>query len=360
MVSERELSKRKTTQQTISISPALKARIEQYINDNNKKDPKDIRLKSVSSFYNYVLEKTMDCFDKGKTLDDFELFIDSEINDFFDKITFKALIPYYETALKTNKYTDPTFDRLPLFFLTIRRLYFSIMDPHDIDSINNLFSRLKNFMLGNSLTKDANLDLFTGKSETDLTGIFEFSGFYQNLSFENCKYTAAIFGLLGVKVTNCLYSEKDNYCRFDLEATELFYRKELLRTERIKLINNNVSQLINYKQIIQDDDDYFLWMKIADDKNIFISFNNPVIRDEYFNLIRKKVMEFSEKEEFHVLMLKLFEKLHWIDIESENELLFHLRLSETKNQDEIQFLMKILSEKSEVIKDNGIYYLTPK
>ena len=37
MVSNKELSKKKTTQQTISISPALKARIEQYVHDNNKK-----------------------------------------------------------------------------------------------------------------------------------------------------------------------------------------------------------------------------------------------------------------------------------------------------------------------------------
>ncbi|MFX1428246.1 MAG: hypothetical protein ACFFBE_17465 [Promethearchaeota archaeon] len=360
MVSERELSKKKTTQQTISISPALKARIEQYVNENNKRNPKDSRLKSVSSFYNYVLEKTMDCFDKGKSLDDFESFIDSEINDFFDKITFRAIIPYYEAALKTNKYTDPTFDKLPLFFLTIRRLYFSIMDPHDIDSINNLFNRLRNFIMSNNLTKDANLDLFTGKSNTDLTGIFEFSGLYQNLSFENCKYTAAIFGLLGVRITNCLYSEKDNYCRFDLEATELFYRKELLRTERIKLINKNVAQLINFKQIVFDDDDYFLWMKIADDKNNYICFNNPETRNELINLIRKEIEEFSEKEEYNLLILKLFEKLHWIDIESETELIFHLRLSETKNQDELQFLMKTLSEKSQVAQDNGIYYLTKK
>ena len=119
MVAERELSKKKTTQQTISISPALKARIEQYVSDNHKKMPKDRRFKSISSFHNYVLEKSLDCFDKGKTLDDFETFVDSEISNFFDKITFKAVIPYYEAALKTNRFTDPTFDKLPLFFLTI-------------------------------------------------------------------------------------------------------------------------------------------------------------------------------------------------------------------------------------------------
>jgi hypothetical protein len=357
MVSERELSKKKTTQQTISISPALKARIEQYVNNNFKKFPKDNRLKSISSFYNYVLEKTMDCFDKGKTLDDFETFVDSEISNFFDKITFKAIIPYYEAALKTNRFTDPTFDKLPLFFLTIRRLYFSIMDPYDIESIKEFFDRLRNWLLTNNLTKDSNLDLFTGKSKTDLTGIFEFSGFYRNLSFENCKYTAAIFGLLGVNISNCLYSEKENYCRFDLETTELFYQKELVRSERIKLMNNNVYQLINYSRIILDDEDYFLWMKMANDENNFISFNNPLTRKEWIDLIGKEIEEFSEKEEFNLHVLRFFEKLHWVDIESEEELIFRIRLSKSKHPDEHQFLMNTLSKKSKVLQNNGKYYL---
>ena len=357
MVAERELSKKKTTQQTISISPALKARIEQYVSDNNKKMPKDHRFKSISSFHNYVLEKSLDCFDKGKTLDDFETFVDSEISNFFDKITFKAIIPYYEAALKTNRFTDPTFDKLPLFFLTIRRLYFSIMDPSDIESIKELIDRLRNWLLSNNLTKDSNLDLFTGKSNTDLTGIFEFSGFYQNLSFENCKYTAAIFGLLGGKISSCLYSEKDNYCRFDLEATELFFRKELVRSERIKLMNSNVSQLINYHRIINDDDDYFLWMKLANDKNNFICFNNPDTRMEWFNLIKEEIDKYSEKEETLLHILKFFEKLHWIDIESEEELIFQIRLSESKHPDEIQFLLNTLSTKSKVLQNNGKYYL---
>jgi len=357
MASERKLSKKKTTQQTISISPALKARIEKYVNDNNKKNPKDNRFKSISAFHNYVLEKTMDCFDNDKTLDDFQSFIDSEIQDFFDKISFKALIPYYENAVKPNRYTDPTFNKLPFLYLTIRRLYFSIMDPYDINSIKNLFNRLRNYLLSNNLTKESNLDLFTGKSKTDFTGIFEFSGIYRNLSFENCKYMAAIFGLIGGKITNCLYLEKDNYCRFDLKATDLFFRKELdNKSERMKLINYNISQLINYMRIINDDD-YYLWMKMAEDKNIFISFNNSEARKEWFNLIENELERFGEKEDYTLNMLRFFERLHWVDVESERELKFHIRLSEPKNKDEIQLLKKILSRKSKISQRDEKYYL---
>jgi hypothetical protein len=357
MVSERELSKKKTTQQTISISPALKARIEQYVNNNSKKNPKDIRLKSISSFYNYVLEKTMDCFDKGKTLEDFEAFADEEIRNFFNKITFNAIIPYYEDALKTNRYTNPSFDKLPLFFLTIRRLYLSIMDPYDNESIKFLFDRLRNWLLSNNLTKDSSLDLFTGKTKTDLSGIFEFSGFYRNLSFENCKYVAAIFGLLGVRITNYIHSEKDNYFRFDLKATELFFQKELVRSERIKLMNENVAQLINYKHIIFDKNDYFLWMKLAKGKNNLICFNNQETQFEWFELIREEIERFGEKEEYLLHFIRFFEKLHWIDIESEEDLIFQIRLSEEKHPKEIQFIIKTLSEKSKVSQNDGKYYL---
>ncbi len=87
MASDRPLSKKKITQQTISISPALKDRIEQYVIENHKKYPNDNGFKNISAFYNYVMEKTMDCFEQGKTIDDFEAFVDSEIKEFFEKNT---------------------------------------------------------------------------------------------------------------------------------------------------------------------------------------------------------------------------------------------------------------------------------
>ena len=53
----------------------------------------------------------MDCFEQGKTIDDFEAFVDREIKEFFGKISFNALIPYYETAIRTNRYTHPFFEK---------------------------------------------------------------------------------------------------------------------------------------------------------------------------------------------------------------------------------------------------------
>ena len=93
------MSSRKTSQQTISISANLKRRIEEYVTINHENYPNDKRFRSVSSFYTSVMEKTMDCFDKGKTLDDFESFVDSDVKGFLENLSFNGLIPYYENEI---------------------------------------------------------------------------------------------------------------------------------------------------------------------------------------------------------------------------------------------------------------------
>jgi hypothetical protein len=356
MTSERPLSKKRITQQTISISPALKDRIERYVIENNKKSPGDKRFKSVSEFYNSVIEKVMDILEQEKTLDDLESFVDREVKDFFNKISFNALIPYYENAIITNRYKNPTLEKNPFFYFTLRRLYMSRIDPYDITSINTIFNRVKNYIFSNNLTKDFRLDLFTGKSPQDLTGVFEHAGLYKNLCFENYKYSAALFGLLGSKITGFLYSRKNNYCRFDLKATDLFFRRELMKSERIKLMEHNLSYFINYNNIINDKD-YFLWMKFAEDKTIIINFNNEQTKKDWVDLIENDIKKFGEKEDIPLNMLKIFEKLHWIEIESEKDLIFEIRLSAIKYQHEREYLLKVLSSYSKISQRNGKFCL---
>jgi hypothetical protein len=349
-------SPKKISQQTISIAPKLRERVEKYVLENQQKNPRDKRFKSISSYYNFILEKTLDCFDKGKNLDDFEIFVDGETKNFFDKISFNAVIPYYEDAIKTNKYTDPAFEKTPFFFLAIRRLWLSMMDPNDISNINNAFNRIRNYFFSNNLTLEFRLDLITKQSSSDLNGIFEFAGIYKNLSFESCKYNAAIFGLLGVKITNVVYSDKDIYYRFDLETTDLFFRKDLVKNERIKLMKYNVAYLINYKKIIEDDD-YYLWMKMANDRNVIISFNTEQAQQEWVKLIEGEIRNIVEKEDIPLYALKLFEKLHWVEIESEKDLIFQVRLSKIKHQNERQFLFDTLSKCSKISESDKKYYL---
>ncbi len=356
MPPEKKLSTKKISQQTISITPELRERLEKFILENQEKSPNDKRFKSISSYYNFILEKTMDCFEKGKNLDDFELFVDGEIRNFFDKISFNALIPYYEDAIKTNKYTDPAFEKTPFLFLTLRRLYLTMMDPNDISSIKNIFNRVRNYLFSNNLTVEFSLDLFTRENGVDMKGIFEYAGIYKNLCFETSKYTAALFGLLGAKITNIIYSDKDIYYRFDLETTDLFFQKELLKHDRIKLMKHNIAQLINYQKIL-DDDDYHLWMKMAEDRNVILSFNTEQAQQQWVNLIEINLRSIVEKEDIPLYVLKFFEKLHWVEIESEKELIFQVRLSKTKHQYEMQFLFDTLSKYSKISELDKIYYL---
>jgi len=353
---EKKPSTKKISQQTISITPELRERLEHFIQLNQEKNPNDKRFKSLSSYYNFILEKTIDCFEKGKNLDDFELFVDGETKNFFDKISFNAVIPYYEDAIKTNKYTDPSFEKTPFFFLAIRRLYLSMMDPNDISSIRNAFNRIRNYFFSNNLTLEFRLDMITGRSSSVINGIFEFAGIYKNLSFESCKYNAAIFGLLGVKLTNVLYSDKDIYYRFDLETTDLFFRKELVKNERIKLMKQNIAQLINYKNIIEDDD-YYLWMKMAEDRNVILKFNTEQTQEEWLKKVEEDIRKIEEKEDIPLYMLKFFQKLHWVEIESEKDQIFQIRLSKTKHQHEWQFLFDAISKYSKISELDGKYYL---
>ncbi|MFW9867247.1 MAG: hypothetical protein ACFFEN_14215 [Candidatus Thorarchaeota archaeon] len=349
-------SKKKTTQQTISITSKLKERIENYVHESQEKNPDDPRFKSVSALYNYVMETTLDCFDKGKNLDDLDNFVDSEFKTFFDRLSFSAVIPYYEEAIKTNRYSDLTFEKVTLFFLTIRKFYLSKMDPTNISSIKILVERIKNYLVSNNLTKEFKIDLFTGKTKTDLTATFEFVGLAQNLGYETCKYTAAFFGLLGIKVTDCVYSFKDIYYRYDLKATDLFYRKDLAKPERIKLMNDNLTYFTNYSRVINDED-YYLWMKMAEDKNIIICFNNEETKKEWTNLIQEELSKYPEKEEKILHILKYFEKMHWVDIENTKDLIFHVRLFKPKYQSEREYMFEILSQFSNVSEIGGKYYL---
>ncbi|MFX0142273.1 MAG: hypothetical protein ACFFDN_52020, partial [Candidatus Hodarchaeota archaeon] len=146
------------------------------------------------------------------------------------------------------------------------------------------------------------------------------------------------------------------YCRFNLDSTDLIFRKDLAKKERIKLVNDNMNLLINYRQIINDKD-FYLWMKLAEDKGIYINFNNNDTQKRWLELIADEIKEFGESTDFSLDLLKFFERLHWIDIESENDLRFRFRLSEEKNQEEIQLLINFLSKYTKVIELNGIYNL---
>ncbi|MFX0018400.1 MAG: hypothetical protein ACFFAK_01610 [Promethearchaeota archaeon] len=356
MTSKRFLSEKRTTHQSISISPALKDWIERYVSVNRQKNPEDDRFRSVSAFYNYVMEKVMDIFQKGKGLDDFERFVDIGMSSFYEGFSFRATIPQHEPSLEKNRYSGLTFGRITSYLFSFRKYLLKNIEMRDFSTIKNLLERFKNYALANKTAKDYRFEIITDKSSKYPTLIWEIVGIYRNISYESYKFFVGTLGFIGIKLVNAIYSEHDNYCRMDLKPTDLYFEEKIMKKKRIELMNENLRYFLNYSRIL-DDDDYFLWMNLAEEKEFLINFNNENVFRKKLNSIIDDIKQYSEKEKFGLKILKLFEKLHWIEIIDKKKLAFRIRLDDKKFQLERAFLIKELSDYAKISKVDGQYFL---
>ncbi|TFG27586.1 MAG: hypothetical protein EU532_07145 [Promethearchaeota archaeon] len=358
MPSKKYLSNKKISHQAISISPALKEWIKRYVNVMHNKFPHDERYKSISAFYCYVMENVLNIFEKGKSLDDFNRVIDGEIDELYEKFGFKAIIPFHELVFKSNRYTEIDIFSMLNFTLTMRKYYMDGADLHNLEAFKLSLERMKTAWFSDKLLKDAKIEFYSKKDSKYPSAIFEYSAKkgYRNLHFENLKLNAAGFGLLGAKITDFLYSEQDNYARFDLTLTDLFFEKDMALKERKTLIEHNLKFIINYNRILNDKN-YYLWMKMAEDNDIIINFINFKARKRWVENIEKDLNEFGTNEKGSLTWLKFFENLHWIRIENEMDLTFQIRLSKEENEEEYDFLLNYLSKYGKIIQENGRFYL---
>jgi len=357
MSSKKFLSTKKTAQQTISISPALKDWIKRYVNVNKKKSPNDERFRSVSSFYNYIMDNIMRIFKKGKSLDDFERIEDKMIKDFFDRFTFKATIPLYEMAIEEHKYSPFSFEFSTRFLFLYLDMFHQDVKSHNFKDVEIFFERIRSRYAKTTVSKDMRLELSTGKNNTPTRGTLEFIGKYRNLHFENCKFFAAILAILGVRITDFIYSPDDYYCRFELIETDLLFNKEeLARKERLKLIEENVDYITNYNRML-DDKDFYLWMKLSEDNEIFVSFKNQTVFNKWVKKVEIQLRQFGSKEGFLPKILQFFNKLHWIKIENINNLSFRIEHVLEQNKEQKRYLFNYLSKTAEISEIDGIYYM---
>jgi len=356
MPSRKYLSNKKTAQQTISISPALKEWIIRYVNVNHRDNPNDERFKSVSSFYNHVLEKILKLFEKGKTLDDFERVEDKEIKDLFEPFTFKAIIPLYEMVSESNRYTPFSFEFTTRFMLRYINWMRKQYRPGSFDDLSLLFDRIKKRYGTSNVSTDMRLEIILGENKQPTRGVLEFIGKQKNLHFENSKYFAAIFGMLGVRVTDFTYSAVDYYCRLDLIETDLLFKRELIKKERLKLLKENVNYIINYFRML-DENEKYLWMNLAKDNELFISFKTKSAFEKWIKKIEEDLRKFGTQEDFLHKILQFFTKLHWIRIENLKDFSFRIERSLENNNEQKHLLIEYLSQHSEISQNNGIYYL---
>ena len=356
MSSKKFLSNKKTAQQTISISPALKDWLKRYVSVKHRENLDDERYKSISAFYNYILENILILFKKGMTFDDFKRVEDKQIKDFFDKFTFKATIPLYEMVIETNRYTPFSFDFNTRFLLMYLRILRSQSESLTYEDLLIFFEKIRSRFGTNNVSKDMKIELILDKDGGYAKGIFEFIGRYKNLHFENIKFVAAIFGVLGVKVTDFIYSSNNYYCRLDLLATDLLFRKELAKNERLKLLEENVDFVINFNRML-DDNDMYLWMRLAEDNGVIITFKNQNIFNKWVKSVEDHLQKFGNKSDFLLKILQFFNKLHWIRIEYIKDLSFQIEQYIENNKKHKQYLLDYLSKNSEISEVDGVYYL---
>ena len=359
MVTKRYLSTKKISSQNISISPSLKEWIERYVRKMHKENPDDRRYRSISAFYCESMEKMLKTFEQGKTLDDFDKLVDKEVEDLIDKFTYKALIPMHEVAVEMNKFIPFSIGSIVQYCYFIRNYFKKNFDKYNVEKLNVAFERFKKFALSNKIVKDFNFDFLPGKDKNEFTGIVEFSGYYKNLHFLNCKYIATILGSFGSKVTKFTYSPENIYARLDIKSTEWFFKDGISKKIRLKLIEDNLNLLVNYHRIVSDADHY-LWIRMANDTEIFLNFENQETRDKWIEKVEADILKYGSKGDFLIKMLEFFERLHWIKIFDRDELSFEIKLSNEKHREDLQFLLDYFSEKSGFFKKGEKYYLGKK
>ena len=187
MTPKKYLSNKKISQQAISISPALKDWIKRHVTVMHEKYPHDERYKSISAFYCFVMENTLNIFEKGKTLDDFNRVVDSEIDELYDKFGFKAIVPFHELVFKMNRYTEIDIFSMLNFILTMRKYYTQGVDTHNLEAFKLSLDRMKTAWFSDKILKEALIEFYSKKDSKYPSVIFEYSAEkgYKNLHFEN-------------------------------------------------------------------------------------------------------------------------------------------------------------------------------
>lgn len=351
MTSKRYLSdkKSKTSQTTISTSPALKDWISRFVNVQQGKHPNDKRYKSVSAFYNFVMESVLNILEKGKTLEDFKRLVDGDVMNFYENLTFKALLPFYESSVELNKYVDKDLDLI--FKLALRYRSF-VIEKGSFENDNNLINileRFKNFLFSNKITKFFNFEIIDNRI------IIEYSAHYPNIHFNYAKIFMALTSVMGLRVRKIFYDKNDNYIKIDTEKTDLYLDKKLRIKERKALLKQNIAFILNDFYILSDKPQH-LWIKLSENINTIISFKDIKTGIETINNMIKNIQKHLNRKELQQAILKIFKDFHWIIIVDENNLSFQILLNE-ENSKEREIMNKIITKYSNMKEIDGILYL---
>ncbi|TXT67034.1 MAG: hypothetical protein BAJALOKI1v1_210036 [Promethearchaeota archaeon] len=300
---------KKSETQSISLSKDLKIEIATYIEQGKEEFPSDSRFKSISSFITYLMKKAMNIFEEGKELKDFENFVDEKIVSFYEPYSFKALKPLYEMITEPNRYQSYDFEEIIAFLLNVREIATKSLRDRNFNRYKAFLKRFELYFAKNKIASSLSFEPLTSK-ESEYMGIrISALSNYINISYESAKIFAAEFAILGLRVVAFNYSPEENYFRIDSLPTPLLFEDRLLKDQRKQLYEENISFIINSNNVLNDKD-YYLWMRLAVDKSLYLKFHNPSARERWFDLITSDIKEYPSKNKYVLNLLKIFEKLH--------------------------------------------------
>ncbi|MFX1273832.1 MAG: hypothetical protein ACFFBP_14425 [Promethearchaeota archaeon] len=345
MTSKNFLSNKKNVKMSFSTSAALTDWVKRHVSAQRQKFPKDDRYRSVSSFIHHCMEYIMNIFEKGKTLEDFDSFVDQSIAKFYDQITFRAIIPHFEESIEMNKYILPSKGLLS-FYSAFRNFFVEESGYDDmVEKIDKTvkfnIKRLENFLKQNNISQS-----FTIEKDEDLF-ILEYKGNYKNLHFDVSKAIAGIFGVVGFKIKNITYIADSSinyfYTRFDFESTELLKQKRPRLSEQTALGMENLKKLITYENILNDKSEH-VWLNTSELKGALISFKDVHTGVEYLKSKIEELKKSVDRKELQNNVLKIFEHYHWIIIDNKKPLSFHFIIPKIEHEVEHEIMELILSE----------------
>ena len=360
MSSKQYLSEKKNTRMTITTSAALKDWIERYIRKESKLSPKDERYSSLSSFCHETLENVMRIYEKGKTLDDFQRLINRDVKDFFDQLSTNVHLPILEAYTEPIRYIEVDYNKLIRILILSKQFYTRDMNPYDINSLYNSFDRIRDRYIEMGITKSLDYEITPIKDSKHLRCVLEHVGLpkggcpVNNTHIENCKIILQTMGFLGFKVVNLETSYHEVYYRLEMVTTDLFFQKKLLKKERLTLVEENVKFLTNYNRII-DDDDYHLWIKLADSQSCMIEFKSDKTFGDWISRIEDDINSF-DNDYGKAKILKFFERIHWVRL-IEDPLSYAFETSAGLSEKSKDMLIGYLSNNFKLENDGEIYYI---
>jgi hypothetical protein len=318
----RNLSKKKN-RRSITLPEFLEEWILRYLKYQQSKAQKkgtevDRRYENFSSLTSYILERVMNLFLTGKNLEDLQMIPDRKIQKFYDKITFKAVIPYYEQVVYSHKYQELDIKALLNLFMLYRN-FFTEGKSISLKEAPDMMHRFRRYMKENNVTKDLTVELDGNKF------IVQYFGNSQNIHYDNSKWIASFAGILGLKLTKINYST--NYTRFDLELTSLFIKSEPMIEERSNLFISNCKKFTNYARTINDEDRLHFWMKLAKNNKVIITFGTVEDGLRYISDIIEDLRKNPLNDKLISMVMKMFHHFGWIKIEDLEEYSFICKLN---------------------------------